>query len=131
MLKKWLLLVAASILMIGNAFAGVDVNKGEQAALDGIKGLGPTKSKAIIEERKKNGDFKDWADFEKRVKGIGEKSAAKLSEAGLTVNGTARAAKTEAKAEAKAETKVETKVDTKADAKAAAASAPATEKKKK
>ena len=131
MFKKVLLLVAACILTIGSAFASVDVNQGDQAALDGIKGLGPTKSKAIIEERKKNGDFKDWADFEKRVKGIGEKSAAKLSEAGLTVNGTARAAKTEAKAEAKAETKVETKVDTKADAKAAAASAPATEKKKK
>ena len=131
MFKKLLLLVAACILMIGSAFAGVDVNKGDQAALDGIKGLGPTKSKAIIEERKKNGDFKDWADFEKRVKGVGEKSAAKLSEAGLTVNGTARAAKTEAKAETKVETKAETKVDTKADAKATAASAPATDKKKK
>jgi len=127
MFKKVLLLVAACILTIGSAFASVDVNQGDQAALDGIKGLGPTKSKAIIEERKKNGDFKDWADFEKRVKGVGEKSAAKLSEAGLTVNGVARAAKTETKAEAK----VDSKAEPKADAKATAASAPATEKKKK
>lgn len=127
MFKKLLLLVAACILMVSSAFASVDVNKGDQAALDGIKGLGPTKSKAIIEERKKNGDFKDWADFEKRVKGVGEKSAAKLSEAGLTVNGVARATKTETKTEAK----VDSKAEPKADAKATAASAPATEKKKK
>lgn len=127
MFKKVLLLVAACILTIGSAFASVDVNQGDQAALDGIKGLGPTKSKAIIEERKKNGDFKDWADFEKRVKGVGEKSAAKLSEAGLTVNGVARATKTETKTEAK----VDSKAEPKADAKATAASAPATEKKKK
>jgi competence protein ComEA len=43
-------------------------------------------SKAILEERSK-GEFKDWADFQKRVKGVGEKKAAKLSEAGLQVNG--------------------------------------------
>lgn len=78
------------------AFADVDVNKADQAALDGIKGLGPVKSKAILSERKKHGEFKDWADFESRVKGIGDKSAVKLSEAGLTVNGKPRAAATPA-----------------------------------
>lgn len=132
MLKKLLMLIAAGVLVVGNAFAGVDVNKGDQAALDGIKGLGPVKSKAILEERKKNGDFKDWADFEKRVKGIGEKSAAKLSEAGLTINGAARTASPVTPA-AKSEAKSEVKTEAKADVKAAAASvsASATEKKKK
>ncbi|BBB61762.1 hypothetical protein UNDKW_3489 [Undibacterium sp. KW1] len=80
----------ALLAATGFAFADVDVNKGDQAALDGIKGIGPAKSKAIIEERTKNGAFKDWADFESRVKGIGEKSSTKLSEAGLTVNGQAK-----------------------------------------
>jgi len=75
------------IVSIGCAFADVDVNKGDQAALDGIRGIGPSKSKAIIEERTKGGNFKDWSDLEKRVKGIGEKNAVKLSKAGLTVNG--------------------------------------------
>lgn len=70
--------------------ADVDVNKGDQAALDGIKGIGPARSKAIIDERTKNGSFKDWADFEARVKGIGDKNSVKLSEAGLTVNGQAK-----------------------------------------
>jgi competence protein ComEA len=87
MLKKLLLAIAVLIATMGFAFAQVEVNKADQAALDSVKGIGPKTSKAIIDERKKGGDFKDWADFEKRVKGIGEKSAAKLSNAGLTVNG--------------------------------------------
>lgn len=86
MLKKMLLAVAAMVAAMGMAFAQVDVNKADQAALDTVKGIGPAKSKAILDERAK-GEFKDWADFQKRVKGIGGKNAAKLSEAGLQVNG--------------------------------------------
>jgi competence protein ComEA len=119
MLKKLLLAVATFIATMGFAFAQVDVNKADQAALDSIKGIGPAKSKAIVEERKKGGNFKDWADFEKRVKGIGDKNSAKLSAAGLTVNGQAKpgapAAK-DAKKEAKAEAK-DMKKDAKAEAK--------------
>ncbi|RJG05248.1 DNA uptake protein [Noviherbaspirillum cavernae] len=87
MLKKLLLAVATMIATMGFAFAQVDVNKADQAALDGVKGIGPTTSKAILDERKKNGNFKDWADLENRVKGIGDKNSEKFSEAGLTVNG--------------------------------------------
>lgn len=87
MFKKLLLVVVALMMTMGLAFAQVEVNKADQAALDGVKGIGPKTSKTILDERKKGGDFKDWADFQKRVKGVGEKSATKLSEAGLTVNG--------------------------------------------
>ena len=83
-------LALATCLMFANtgiAFAFVDVNQGDQAALDGIKGLGPSTSKAIIAERNKAGKFKDWPDFQARVKGLAEKRAINLSEAGLTVNG--------------------------------------------
>jgi len=90
-LKKIIAGFFVLIVFMSAVFAQVDVNKADQAALDGIKGIGPTKSKAILEERKK-GDFKDWNDLEKRVTGIGGKSAAKLSEAGLTVNGKRRGA---------------------------------------
>src|SRR6476646_9651353 len=86
MLKKLIVAVAALVASIGFAFAHVDVNKADQAALDGVKGIGPSISKKILDERKKGGDFKDWADLEKRVKGIGAKNAAKMSAAGLTVN---------------------------------------------
>lgn len=90
MLQKFVAISIAFLLHIGAAFAQVEVNKADQAALDGIKGVGPSLSKAILEERKKGGDFKDWLDFEGRVKGVGEKNAIKLSNAGLTVNGKGR-----------------------------------------
>lgn len=90
MLNKLLLGCAALIVSIGCAFADVDVNRADQAALDGIKGIGPTTSKAILDARKKGGNFKDWNDLQTRVKGVGDKSAEKFSKAGLTVNGVAR-----------------------------------------
>jgi len=90
MFKKFLLACIAFIVTMGIAFADVEVNKADQSALDGVKGIGPTISKAIIAERTKNGDFKDWADFQKRVKGIGDKNSTKLSQAGLVVNGQAK-----------------------------------------
>ena len=94
--------------MLGSAFAEVDVNKGDQAALDGIKGIGPAMSKRILDERKK-GDFKDWGDLESRVKGIREKSATKLSEAGLTVNGQPRTKSGVAKDSSSSSDKTKTK----------------------
>lgn len=109
MFKKLLLAIATFIATMGFAFAQVDANKADQAALDGIKGIGPATSKAIIEERKK-GEFKDWADFEKRVKGVGGKNAVKFSQAGLTVNGQAKA---NAPAAAKEEKKEKAKADVK------------------
>jgi competence protein ComEA len=90
MFKKMILAVAALVATMSFAFAAVDVNKADQAALDGIKGIGPTMSKAILAERKKGGDFKDWNDFQSRVKGIGDKNSEKLSQAGLTVGGVSK-----------------------------------------
>jgi len=89
MIKKLMLAIAALVASTGFAFAQVDVNKADAAALDSVKGVGPSMSKAILDERSK-GEFKDWADFQKRVKGVGDKKAAKLSEAGLQVNGQAK-----------------------------------------
>jgi competence protein ComEA len=84
MLKKLVLL--AALFFAATCFAAVDVNQATEAELDGIKGIGPSLSRKILEARKK-GQFKDWSDLRQRVKGIGSKSAAKLSEAGLSVNG--------------------------------------------
>ncbi|MGF6274713.1 competence protein ComEA [Massilia sp. UYP11] len=86
MIKNLMLAVAALVVSTGLAFAQVDVNKADAVALDGVKGVGPSMSKAILDERAK-GEFKDWADLQGRVKGLGDKKAAKLSEAGLVVNG--------------------------------------------
>jgi competence protein ComEA len=91
MIKKLWLAVATLVATMGLAFAQVDVNKADAAALDSVRGIGPAKSKLIIDERNKGGQFKDWADLEARVKGIGAKNSAKLSQAGLQVNGQAKA----------------------------------------
>ncbi len=84
MFKKLLAFFAAMFLVA--AFAAVDVNKATEAELDGIKGIGPVTTKLIISERKK-AEFKNWEDFVARVKGVGDKSAAKFSAEGLTVSG--------------------------------------------
>jgi competence protein ComEA len=101
MIKKLMLAVAVLVATMGCAFAQVDVNKADAAALDSVKGVGPSMSKAILDERSK-GAFKDWADFQKRVKGVGDKRALKLSSAGLQVNGRAKEGAELAKAPVKA-----------------------------
>ncbi len=125
MFKKFLAFIAAMYMAV--SFAAVDVNKATPAELDGVKGIGPVISSKIVEERKK-GDFKDWADLEKRVSGIKDKKSAALSDSGLTVNGATykgaaapAAAKKDEKTAAKAEEK---KPETKPAA-AAVAAAPA------
>lgn len=70
------------------AAAAVDVNKATQAELESIKGIGPSMSTRMLDERKK-GEFKDWSDLVVRVKGVGDGNAAKFSAAGLTVAGNA------------------------------------------
>jgi competence protein ComEA len=92
MLKKLVMLIAGLALHCGAAFAAVEINTADQAALDGVAGIGPATSKAMLDERKKGGNFKDWADLEARVKGVGEKNSVKLSAAGLVVNGQSREA---------------------------------------
>ena len=102
MFKKFLAFFTA--MSIFAAFAAVEVNKATDAELDGLKGIGPVTTRLIVSERKK-ADFKSWDDFITRVKGVGEKSAAKFSAEGLTVNGASYqgAAGTPAKGNAKAD----------------------------
>ncbi|MDL2338140.1 MAG: helix-hairpin-helix domain-containing protein [Pseudomonadota bacterium] len=68
------------------AHAAVDVNKASQAELETIKGIGPSMSGKILDERKKS-SFKDWTDVVTRVKGVGPGNATKFAADGLTVNG--------------------------------------------
>lgn len=89
MLKKFL--TAGCFLLAAMSYAAVDVNTATPAELDSIKGIGPGATATILAERNK-GLFKDWADFESRVKGVKGKRAIKLSEAGLTVGDASYAA---------------------------------------
>jgi len=86
MFKKFVATVLA--FFAAAAFASVDINKANQAELEAVKGLGTVTAGKIIDERKK-GAFKDWADVQQRMHGIKDARAAKLSNAGLSVNGEA------------------------------------------
>lgn len=79
------LLGAMLALFAAAAFAAVDVNKADLAALDSVKGIGPALATKLLDERKK-GNFKDWNDMIERVSGVGTGNAARFSAAGLTVN---------------------------------------------
>ena len=116
MLKKILAILV--MLYASASFAAVDANKASAAELDGVKGIGPATSKAIMDERKKS-PFKDWNDLIERVKGIGEGNAAKFSTAGLTVNGSAYKSAAATKKEDKKDAKDAAKEDKK-EVKAAA-----------
>jgi competence protein ComEA len=101
MLKKLLMLCVALALSLSAGFAAaVEVNSADQATLETVKGIGPVHAKAIVDERTKNGPFKDADDLATRVKGLGTKSVANLEAAGLTINGSSTAP-TGAKAAAK------------------------------
>src|SRR5690242_2106099 len=69
-MKKLLLVLTMWLVMIGAAFAQVNINTATKEQLDGLKGIGPAKAQAIIDYRTKNGPFKTVDDLEK-VNGIG------------------------------------------------------------
>ena len=125
MLKK--LFAAVLAFIAAAAFAAVDVNKADQAALESVKGIGPAISGKILDERKK-GPYKDWNDLIERVKGVGEGNAAKFSADGLTVNGAAFSGAAPAAKKAAAEKPAHAKKEAKA-AKAEAAPATSTDTK--
>ncbi|WP_233849821.1 ComEA family DNA-binding protein [Paraburkholderia sp. HD33-4] len=105
MLKKLFMLCVAVVLSLSAGFAAaVEVNTADQAALESVKGIGPVHAKAIIDERAKNGPFKNADDLAARVKGLGQKSVENLEAAGLTVNGSS-APPTGAKTSTKSATK--------------------------
>ncbi len=82
-----LLAVLVGLLMSMNLAFAVDVNSASQQELETVKGIGPALSSRIVEERRKGGNFKDLADLESRVKGVGENNVKKFAEGGLTVGG--------------------------------------------
>lgn len=86
-LARFLVASIASLFLLSTyAVAQVEVNSADQTALESVRGLGPSKAKAILAERKKNGPFKDANDLHTRVKGIGEKTVERMMQNGLTIN---------------------------------------------
>lgn len=84
MIKK-LLAAVALVAAFGQVFAAVDVNTANEDALRGIKGIGPARAKAILDERSAHGPYKDASDLGKRVKGLGGHTVERLQAEGLSV----------------------------------------------
>ncbi len=109
-------LIAALVMLfawVSLAFAAVDINSANESELDQIKGVGPAKAKAILDERKKGGPFKNLDDVAARVKGIGEKTVEGWKKSGeVSVGGGSAPAKRTAPAKAEAP-KAEAKADVK------------------
>ncbi len=76
---KKLISALLMVLLAMPAFAAVNVNTATQSELEAVKGLGPSKAKAIIAYREANGNFKSLDDLDK-VKGFGKSSIDKLKD---------------------------------------------------
>ena len=90
-MKKLLLVLISALSFSISAWAAVDLNTASQAELETVKGIGPAKAKAIIEFRKKNGDFRSVNDLDK-VPGFGKKTLDMVKKDITVGNATAAAA---------------------------------------
>ncbi len=76
-MKLFMKLFGLMFVLVGTSFAAVNINTATQSELEAVRGLGPSKAKAIIEFREKNGPFKSVDELDK-VKGFGKASLEKL-----------------------------------------------------
>lgn len=89
MKSRFLLLMASCLLWAGVALAQININTATTEQLDGLKGIGPTKAKAIVDYRKKNGPFKSVDELQ-NVPGIGPSTLNDLRR-DVVVSGASRA----------------------------------------
>ncbi len=69
-MRRLLQLMIIFFVLNGAAYASVNINTASQSELEALKGIGPTKAKAIVEYRSQYGLFSSIDDLEK-VSGIG------------------------------------------------------------
>lgn len=84
-IKHTLSILISAVIWV-QAQAATEINQATQTELEAIKGIGPGTSSKILAERQRT-QFSNWDDVIDRVHGLGPKTAAKLSAAGLLVNG--------------------------------------------
>jgi competence protein ComEA len=98
-MKKLVLALVLCLAFAGTALALVNINTATKEELVSLKGIGEKKAQAIIDYRKKNGDFKSVDDLEK-VEGIGP-GTMKQIRSQLTITGKTTTDKAEKASKAK------------------------------
>lgn len=83
--------LAASAMVSVPVPSRAGINDVDGETLERIKGIGPAKARAILDERSAHGPFEDAADVSRRVRGMGPRTVARLEAAGLAVDDPANA----------------------------------------
>ena len=76
-MKKVALFFAPLLAYAGLALAVVNVNTATKAELESLEGIGAVKAQAIVDHRKKNGNFKSLEEV-KKVDGVGDATFEKI-----------------------------------------------------
>ncbi len=84
-MKKILAALLITMAISFNAYAAINLNTASRAELESIKGIGPSKAQAIIDYRKKHGDFNSISEL-KEINGIGPETLKNMRRK-LTVEG--------------------------------------------
>jgi len=77
-MKKVLCSIVMLLMLVGSAWAKVNINAASVAELEGLPGIGTSKAEAIVKHREEHGNFKKAEDL-MQVKGIGTKVFEKIS----------------------------------------------------
>ena len=80
--------MAIALCLLAGSASALDIQQATEAELDSLRGLGPSLTAKVLAARAEK-PFDSWSDLMRRVNGIREASAQRLSDQGLTVQGLA------------------------------------------
>ena len=92
---KKLFATLVAVLFSSMTFAAVNINTATEKELESLNGIGPVKAKAIVDYRKKNGNFKTLEDI-KKVDGVGDVTFDNIKK-DISLSGKTEVAKTDDK----------------------------------
>lgn len=92
----WKAALLSLLLLTGSNVFALDVNKANSAELQTIEGVGPVIAERILRERSRGGKFTSTANLIERVKGVGDKTARRITSGSGLKKGTSTATKKKA-----------------------------------